>query len=318
MSVNAMTSLAVTDFSALAPSTSVSIAQQTNTAFFSGAGIRLIRRFNVGLCRVTPGLAALIAHRLIASPPKHAPRDWERALLRKADRFEVMVGNRHIPVATWGRGPTVLLIHSWGGRGTQLGRLTHALVAAGYHTVSFDLPAHGASMKGETDMAECAAAVAAVVSAVGPLHGALAHSFGVVATLLAAREHGIDIPRFVSIGAFEHCRWFIDAAREHLNITEAVAQRVRDRFEARYSYRVTWDRLSVVELLRAARCDKLVTHDRFDREVPYAHSRALRSVGPHVESSPTVGLGHRRTLSDPGVIAASVAYFDRSRQKRFA
>jgi pimeloyl-ACP methyl ester carboxylesterase len=307
--------VAVTEFDALKPDNPAPIGQQTNTAFFSGASITLVRRFSAMLCRAAPGVAARVAHKLIATPPRHAPRAWEQELVQLAERFDIQVGSRRISVAAWGQGPTVLLVHSWGGRGTQMGRLTAALVAAGYRAVSFDLPAHGEAGRGETDMVECAAAVAAVADAVvartGPLYGVVAHSFGVMATLLAAREHALQIPRLVSIGAFEHCRWFMDAAREHLNLTESVAQRIRDRFEARHGYRVTWDRLSVVELLRAARCATLVIHDRFDREVPYSHSHALRTVGRHIEASPTVGLGHRRTLSDAGVIAASVAYFNR-------
>lgn len=104
----------------------------------------------------------------------------------------------------------------------------------------------------------------------------------------------------------------MDAAREYLNVTEAVARRIRDRFEAHHGHRVTWDRLSVVELLRAARCATLVIHDRFDREVPYSHSHAIRTVGSYIEASPTVGLGNRRTLSHAGVIKTSVAYFKRA------
>ena len=316
MSVIASSPIAVTEFDALMPHNSAPISQQTNTAFFSGAGISLVRKASAALCKLAPNAAVAIAHKLIATPPRHEPRSWERALLQTAERFDVTVSKRRIPVAAWGQGPTVLLVHSWGGRGTQMGRLTAALAAAGYRAVSFDLPAHGEAGKGETDMVECAAAVAAVVNSTGPLHGVLAHSFGVMASLLAAREHGVNLPRLVSIGAFEHCRWFMDAAREHLNLTEAVAQRIRDRFEARHGHRVTWDQLSVVELLRAARCATLVIHDRFDREVPYSHSHALRTVGTHVEASPTVGLGHRRTLSDAGVIAASVAYFNRAESCR--
>lgn len=313
MSMTAASSIAVTEFKDLMPNNGAPISQQTNTAFFSCAGISLVRRLSATLCAVAPGAAAAIAQKLIATPPRHAPRAWERTLLQQAAHFEVNVGNRRLKAAAWGQGPTVLLVHSWGGRGSQMGRMTAALTAAGYRAVSFDLPAHGEAGFGETDMVECAAAVAAVAESAGPLHGVLAHSFGVMATLLAAREHGVHIPRMVSIGAFEHCRWFMEAAREHLNLTEDVAQRIRDRFEARHGYRVTWDRLSVVELLRAARCATLVIHDRFDLEVPYSHSHALRTVGAHVTASPTVGLGHRRTLSDAGVIKASVAYFDLGR-----
>ena len=314
MSMTVDLPIAVTEFADLRPHNNAPIAQQTNTAFFSGAGISLVRRMSAALCAVTPAVAATLAQRLIATPPRHAPRAWEQALLETAERFLVTVGNRRIPVAAWGQGPAVLLVHSWGGRGTQMGRLTSALVDAGYRAVSFDLPAHGEAGKGQTDMVECAAAVAAAYAAVGPLHGVVAHSFGVMATLLAAGENDLCIPRLVSIGAFAHCRWFMDAAREHLNLSEPVAQQIRDRFEARHGYRITWDRLSVVELLRAARCPALVIHDRFDREVPYSHSHSLRTVGPHIEASPTVGLGHRRTLSDASVIAASVAYFDRGRR----
>ncbi len=315
MSITVSSSIAITEFDALTPHNSAPISRQTNTAFFSGAGISLVRRVSAGLCAVAPNSAAAIAEKMIATPPRHQPRAWEQTLLQTAERSVVRVGTVRIPVAAWGQGPTVLLVHSWGGRGTQMGRLAVALVAAGYRAVSFDLPAHGEAGKGATDMVECAAAINSVANAVthtfGPLHGVIAHSFGVMATLLASRDHGMNIPRLVSIGAFEHCRWFVEAAREHLNLSEAVAQRIRDRFEARHGHRVMWNTLSVVELLRAARCATLVVHDRFDREVPYSHSHALRTVGAHIEASPTVGLGHRRTLSDAGVIAASVAYFNR-------
>jgi pimeloyl-ACP methyl ester carboxylesterase len=313
MPLSAVASLPIahTEFNAALPHHRVPISQQTNGAFFSGAGIGVIRRLSAALCAAAPSLAAALAQRLIATPPHHPPRSWEQALLAMAERTHVQVGRRRVPVALWGQGPCVLLVHSWGGRGTQLGRLGSALVASGYRVVSFDLPAHGEAGGGQTDMVDCAAAVDAVAEKVGPLHGVVAHSLGVLVSLLAVREHGLRIPQLVSLGAFEHCGWFIDAARAHLNLSANVAQRIRDRFEARHAHRITWAQLSVVELLRAARCPTLVIHDRFDREVPYAHSHALRSVGPQIEAFPTVGLGHRRTLSDAAVIAASVAYFDR-------
>ena len=50
----------------------------TNSAFFSSSGIKALRRFNGALCRVAPGAAAALARRLIATPPRHAPRAWEK------------------------------------------------------------------------------------------------------------------------------------------------------------------------------------------------------------------------------------------------
>ena len=287
----------------------------SNAAFFSASSISMLRIFNRVLCRVSPASAAIFARRMIGTPPRHAPRTWEVALLAKARSFSLPVGARTIPVAVWGQGATVVLVHSWGGRGTQMGKFVEPLVCAGFRVVSFDLPAHGQAGAGETDMVECAAAVAAVLrqqiqTGQAPI-AVIAHSFGVMAGLLAASEHEIHIPNLVSIGAFDHCRWFIDQAQRFLNLSDDVATRDRDNFEARYAHRITWDRLSVVEMLRASRARTLVIHDRFDREIPYEHSYALRSVSTPkqpVEYFPTVGLGHRRILADASVISRAVAH----------
>lgn len=288
-------------------------AAPSNAAFFSSSGIEALRRFNRVLCRIAPSTAAVFARRLIGTPPRHAPRKWEQALAARAQPSSVVVGRRAIPVAAWGQGATVLLVHSWGGRGTQMGRFVDPLVSAGFRVVAFDLPAHGAAGAGETDMVECAAAVAAVAHAQSdaghPVSAVIAHSFGVMAALLASREHGFTLPKLVSIGAFESCRWFIDAAKNHLALSDEVAQRIRDNFEARHGYRVTWDQLSVVEMLRTSRAKALIIHDRFDREIPYEHSYALRSAsapGHRADYFPTVGLGHRRILADAAVIARSI------------
>ncbi len=310
--MNALTLPLITQFGGGDMSDMAIAQKQSNAAFFSTSSIAALRRFNRVLCRVAPSAAAVFARRLIGTPPRHAPRKWEVELMDASGRSAVTVGKREIPVAVWGQGPTVLLVHSWGGRGTQMGRFVEPLTHAGCRVVSFDLPAHGNAGRGETDMVECAAAVAAVVEAQRLLghevSAVIAHSFGVMTALLASREHGFAIPKLVSIGAFESCRWFIDAAKAHLELSDEVAQRIRDNFEARHGHRITWDKLSVVEMLRSSQAKALVIHDRFDREIPYEHSYSLRRVGQPVDHFPTVGLGHRRILSDAAVIARSVAY----------
>lgn len=175
MSITASSPIAGSEFDAVVPYNGAPISQQTNKAFFSGMGISLVRRICATLCAVAPSAAAAIAHTPLATPPRHQPRAREQALLQTAQRFDITVGKRRIPVAAWGQGPPVLRVHSWGGRGTQMGRLTRALAAAGHRAVSFDLSAHGDSGKGVTDMVKCAAAVAVVANGVtakaGPLHG---------------------------------------------------------------------------------------------------------------------------------------------------
>lgn len=71
MSMTATPPIAVTEFDALMPHNSAPISQQTNTAFFFGAGISLVRRISATLCAVAPGTAAAI-EQLAAVEPRLA------------------------------------------------------------------------------------------------------------------------------------------------------------------------------------------------------------------------------------------------------
>ena len=52
----------------------------------------------------------------------------------------------------------------------------------------------------------------------------------------------------------------------------------------------------------------LVFHDHDDREVPFAHGDRLAATWPDAELRTTEGLGHRRILRDPDVLAEAVAF----------
>ena len=128
---------------------------------------------------VSDDLGASLAERLFTSPRRHARPERERAVLASGHPFAVDVALRsprwhgaHVTVRgwRWGVGPTVLLVHGWEGRGSQLGAFVEPLVAAGLSVVAFDAPAHGDSPGHRlylTDLADCIADVAA---ALGPLH----------------------------------------------------------------------------------------------------------------------------------------------------
>ena len=47
-------------------------------------------------------------------------------------------------------------------------------------------------------------------------------------------------------------------------------------------------------------------HDRDDREVGFEHGERLASAWPNAQLLETHGLGHRRVLRDPAVLAAAV------------
>src|SRR5207247_1512114 len=137
---------------------------------------------------------------LFTTPRRHRRPDRERAVLATARELVVDVTLRaprwhgaqcSIAAWRWGSGPTVLLVHGWEGRGSQLGAFVEPLVAAGMSVVAFDAPGHGDSPDHRlylTDLADC---IADVIATVGPVHAIVAHSFGAAAALLAKQRRGI-------------------------------------------------------------------------------------------------------------------------------
>ncbi|MGH8826296.1 MAG: alpha/beta fold hydrolase, partial [Jiangellaceae bacterium] len=99
-------------------------------------------------------------------------------------------GGRSMVVESWGEGPTVYLVHGWGGWRGQLGAFVAPLVAAGHRVVAFDAPSHGDSGPGLLGTGkslgpELADALRAVVDQHGAPSAMVAHSLGCVTTALA-------------------------------------------------------------------------------------------------------------------------------------
>ena len=83
---------------------------------------------------LAPNLTAAVAERLFYKTRRNGPRPGEREFLEGAMPTTIS----GMKAWSWGSGPTVLLVHGWNGRGTQLGAFIEPLVARGYQVVAFD------------------------------------------------------------------------------------------------------------------------------------------------------------------------------------
>src|SRR6266705_1614313 len=81
---------------------------------------------------VTPALAARFASYLWFRPQRNRPPAREQALLGRAQHVPMRHAAKRIAVVHWGKGPAVMLVHGWSGRGAQLGEFVGPLVSAGY------------------------------------------------------------------------------------------------------------------------------------------------------------------------------------------
>jgi hypothetical protein len=264
---------------------------------------------------ISERLGARVAERLFTTPSRHRRPDRERDVLATGHRFDIDMAlrsphwkgaRRRIAAWKWGSGPAVILVHGWEGRGAQLGALIEPLVDAGMSVVAFDAPAHGDSTGRRLYLTDHAEALAAVIAHVGGAHAVITHSFGAASLLVAHRHAGVDVARNIAIAP----NAIIDDAIFRFTQVLGLGTFERTALEDRLAERTGYHPASLhVETLAGDRdAALLVVHDTDDKEVPPFHGRRLADAWPAARHITTRGLGHRRILRDPSVIADIVAF----------
>lgn len=258
------------------------------------------------LSLVAPVLAARLAERWFLTPPRHRRPAGEVELIARACARPVRVAfDTRVETWRWGHGPAVLLVHGWGGRGSQLGALVAPLVARGFSAVAFDAPGHGASLRRRVTIPEMVAALRAVAGEHGPIAGLVAHSVGAVVAARALYE-GLEASAAVFVAPAADLGGPAASFAEALGLSRSVRDQMQGRIERRVS--MPWSAFSMTTLAPALAVPLLAIHDRGDGELPWQHGRTIASVWPGAELATTDGLGHRRILRDPDVIARAVAF----------
>lgn len=267
-----------------------------------------MRRIYRWLCRFAPTLAAHLAFKQLATPPRSAPGQWPVAIRDITRTRRLSAGGNGLAVYEWGQGPAVLLVHGWGSNATHLGRLVQPLLNAGFKVIAFDAPAHGRSTGRSTDMVAYANAVAVVARDAGRLHAVIGHSFGAAMAMYAARDWGIAAGRLVLVSSFNDCNWFLEMFARHVGLTPEVLRRTRELLTQRYGGRLDWQRMSVTEMLRQAHLPTLVVHDENDEEIPFEHGLGMATALQTTQLKATRGLGHHRVLRHPEVLRRITAF----------
>ncbi len=288
---------------------------KNSTTVRSPTALRLARAALQTAFALSDGLGSSLAERLFTSPRRFTRPEREQVFLKTGRPFEVVVGLRsprwrgattRVAAWRWGTGPAVLLVHGWEGRGSQLGAVVEPLVAAGLSVIAFDAPGHGESPGSRLYLTDLADVIADVAAAVGPLHATISHSFGSAAVLLAGIRHGLDAPLNVAISP----NVLIDDAVARFAKLVALDDLERDAMEGQLAEHagVGRETLRLEALVGVREGSLLVFHDREDGEVSIVHGDRLVAQWPGARLVATEGLGHRRILRDPAVIAEVVMF----------
>lgn len=268
--------------------------------------LRLLRAFFRLLTAISPAAAAAVAMALFRKAPRHRDSDLERAALGRAERLRLSVDGRSLAAWRWGKGPAFLLVHGWGSRGSRLASFVGPLTDAGYSVVAFDAPGHGASAGRLSSLPQFIAAIETVAREVGPLAAIVAHSMGAAATTLAM-SRGLRAGRVVFLAPAVDPIGYTERFAEIVGLTPDILDRMRRSIERRFGQ--SWDDFEVLGPAAKMTTPLLVFHDREDRDVAWTNGRAIASAWPGAELVSTSGLGHRRIVHDPGVVARAVSFF---------
>jgi alpha-beta hydrolase superfamily lysophospholipase len=261
-----------------------------------------LRAAFASLERTAPDVGARIAERLWFTVPSggaiRSPQGGRP--------FEVRTRGRELRGWIWGSGPTVYLVHGWGGHAGQLASFVRPLVTAGFTVVAHDAPSHGASGpghagRGSSDIIEFAQSLDAVAAEHGPAHAVIGHSMGAMAAVLAMQHGWLGAERLVMIAPMVDVRDAFPVFGARLGLGERTLRRLARRVERRVAMPLdSFDLAALAPRLQPT--SLLAVHDRDDRETPYTTTEALVARWPDAELLTTHGLGHRRILRDPDVV----------------
>lgn len=257
------------------------------------------------LWRFAPKSAIDRAIRQMLTPPRQVFSDAELASLEEASLVPVPFVTGRLIAWRWGRAsdPTVLLVHGWGGRGTQLRGFIKPLLERGFSVVAYDAPGHGMTGGEESSLPHILQGLDATLDHLGPVHAIVAHSVGgAMATIALAQRPDIDRAVLIAPPAslVDHTRRVAMALRWPEALRAATQRRIEYRFGMNWT-----------EFEAESSCGKqpiLVIHDAGDREVALNEGLRHARHWPLGRLLQTSGLGHRRVLEDPLVIEATTDF----------
>jgi pimeloyl-ACP methyl ester carboxylesterase len=220
--------------------------------------------------------------------------------------------SRHGPIAgfTAGTGPIVLLVHGWGERASFLGAFIEPLVAAGFRVIGIDLPGHGKTSRGRTNIFELANVLNDVADQLDGIQGVVAHSMGGGVTAVAISD-GLDVNAVAFVAPASDFEHVMKKFESIFSLPTRAMKGLRRQIERRFG-KDLWTRLNLQKLAVDFDIPALVVHDRNDNQIDVADSEALVAAWAEARFVITSGLGHDKIVRDPRVVEEVRAFLQKT------
>ncbi|GGS08447.1 alpha/beta hydrolase [Streptomyces nojiriensis] len=262
--------------------------------------------------RFAPRLAGPRVFALFVRPLGRARlRSEEAEVMARAQSGRMVVHGTAVTTYRWGDGDRpVLIVHGWSSRASRFAGFVEALRAQGRTVIAFDAPGHGESDGRASTILDYRAIIGRLHAEHGDFSAVVAHSFGVLAAFSMLHD-GVRADRVVAIGGVAHFDHLVERFRAGLNLGEGVGRVLHAHVERRLfpGDPDIWQRLDARRRRPGMRAPILLVHDTEDDVIDPAQSRAIAAAyGEQARLIETTGLGHRRILADPDVIATAVDF----------
>ena len=278
----------------------------------ASTGIRLFRLALTASERVWPALAVRAAARLFATPlpPKwlnrrtHWEADWQVDQWPFEEASLTVYSQRVAPQA-----PVALLVHGWGGHAGQLKLVAEALAGHGLRPVLLEMPAHGRSAGTVSNLPQFARAIEYAVGRLRQqgheLRLLAAHSLGANAAAFAVAR-GAPVQRLALLAPPASPREYTRYFAHVFGLSETTRAAMQRRFEEREA--ILMPQFEPDSVGPRIRQSTLVVHDKADSVNPFRDGQAFAHAIRRADLVATEGLGHRKMLKDPSVIAHLVRF----------
>ena len=237
------------------------------------------------------------AYQAFFSPSKYELKTGDEAILARGHSYRLSFEGGELAVTTWGNsGPTVLLMHGWGGSRAQMTGFVDPLRSAGYRVVAYDQPAHGDSDGKMTNLLEIAPTMDVLVEQEGKFDAIIAHSFGTLITSHALVNRNFPSPsRLVYFGAFNRLMDSLPRFQVISGLPDEIIDGFRGMLYENFGQGVL-EAIVHEKLAPQINIPALMFHDVGDNVTPVEDSRAIAKVWKNAQYFETEGLGHRGAL----------------------
>jgi pimeloyl-ACP methyl ester carboxylesterase len=236
-------------------------------------------------------------YRAFFSPNKYEVKTTDEEIIARGNNYRVPYDDGELAITTWGDGgPSVLLMHGWGGARAQMTGFVDPLLSAGYRVVAYDQPAHGESDGRTTNVLEIAPTMDLVMEREGKFDAIIAHSFGTLITSYALVKRNFPLPaRLVYFGSFNRLLDSLPRFQVLAGLPDEIMDGLRNMIYENFGKDVL-GAIANETLTQYIKTPALMFHDKLDNVTPVEDSRAIAKVWKNVQYVETDGLGHRGAL----------------------